>query len=187
MHLGIKRSDRTVEAAALHRQPPEAGIEHARLARLINAYNDVVKASPRRDPGPLGFFKFFFLDRRTIQGETFTLWGLERHIRAFGDPRIHFAINCGARSCPPLRRYNAARLDEQLDLATRAYLADPAGARLDRASRTLYLSRLFLWYKADFGPPPDFALRYLPADDSRAVASTEGLRIRYLPWSWDAP
>lgn len=35
------------------------------------------------------------------------------------DPRIHFALNCGARGCPPIRYYEADALDERLDLVRR--------------------------------------------------------------------
>jgi len=36
-------------------------------------------------------------------------------------------VNCSARSCPPVRAeaYVAARLDQQLDDATRSFLASP--------------------------------------------------------------
>lgn len=39
------------------------------------------------------------------------------------DPRIHFALNCGARSCPPIRIYTQDRMETQLDLATKAFLS----------------------------------------------------------------
>jgi hypothetical protein len=39
------------------------------------------------------------------------------------DKRIHFALNCASRSCPPIRAYAPEKLDSQLDLATRSYLA----------------------------------------------------------------
>ncbi|MFZ8458418.1 DUF547 domain-containing protein, partial [Staphylococcus aureus] len=38
------------------------------------------------------------------------------------DYRIHFALNCGAKSCPPIAFYDDAKLDAQLDIATKAYL-----------------------------------------------------------------
>jgi hypothetical protein len=36
------------------------------------------------------------------------------------DPRVHFALNCAAVSCPPIVAYEADRIDDQLDLATRS-------------------------------------------------------------------
>ncbi|KAG5186180.1 hypothetical protein JKP88DRAFT_198306 [Tribonema minus] len=64
------------------------------------------------------------------------------------DPRIHFALNCGALSCPPIRHYSAEGLDAQLDLATRAFVN---GMALNDAGDALLLSQIFRWYAADFG------------------------------------
>jgi hypothetical protein len=46
----------------------------------------------------------------------------------FGDARVHFALNCAARSCPPLRAgaYTAARVSAQLDEQARRYLTPRA-------------------------------------------------------------
>lgn len=63
------------------------------------------------------------------------------------DPRIHFALNCGARSCPPVRFYDASNLDKALDAATRSYLLD---LDVDIENRTITVPKLLQWYKADF-------------------------------------
>lgn len=67
------------------------------------------------------------------------------------DARIHFALNCGAKSCPPIGVYScdAEELDEQLSLATRSFL--DGSVALDASSKTISLSMLFSWYKEDFG------------------------------------
>lgn len=63
------------------------------------------------------------------------------------DPRIHFALNCGAMSCPPVRFYDAHNLDQALDSATRSYLQD---LLVDVHARTITLPKLLHWYQADF-------------------------------------
>lgn len=63
------------------------------------------------------------------------------------DPRIHFALNCGARSCPPVRFYESHNLDKSLDSAARAYLQD---VLVDIPSRTVTLPKLLQWYRVDF-------------------------------------
>ena len=63
------------------------------------------------------------------------------------DPRIHFALNCGARSCPPVRYYDAAAVEAALETATKAFLL---GVELDVERRTVTLSKIFMWYKHDF-------------------------------------
>ena len=36
--------------------------------------------------------------------------------------RIHFALNCGAKSCPPIKTFTGEEVDTQLNLATQAFL-----------------------------------------------------------------
>ena len=89
------------------------------------------------------------------------------------DARIHFALNCGALSCPPIREYNGARLNEQLELAAQSYLS---GARLE--GRTVWLPRLLDYYRSDFGDPLEFTRRY--RSDLPAKA-----RVRFEPYDWN--
>lgn len=65
------------------------------------------------------------------------------------DPRIHFALNCGAKSCPPIGFYHPDRLDQQLDLATASFLESET--EIDETSGEVRVTRLFLWYGGDFG------------------------------------
>ncbi|MFN8243723.1 MAG: DUF547 domain-containing protein [Ferruginibacter sp.] len=65
------------------------------------------------------------------------------------DFRIHFALNCGAKSCPPIAFYKAANIDEQLDLATKSFLESETF--INETSMTVTVSRLMLWFKGDFG------------------------------------
>lgn len=89
-----------------------------------------------------------------LLGETRTLDDIEHNlIRGSGrynDPRIHFAVNCASIGCPALRpeAYVAARLDGQLEEATRNFLADRTRNRLE--SGTLKVSSIFKWYREDF-------------------------------------
>lgn len=63
------------------------------------------------------------------------------------DPRIHYALNCGARSCPPISVYNAYKIDQQLDASVKAYLQEYCAVR----EKTLNVPVLFSWFRADFG------------------------------------
>lgn len=67
------------------------------------------------------------------------------------EPLIHFALNCGALSCPPIAAYDAATVHEQFEHAARAYLA--AHTTYDPEANYLTLSRLLLWFRGDFGGP----------------------------------
>jgi hypothetical protein len=65
------------------------------------------------------------------------------------DPRIHFALNCGAAACPPIAAYEAGAIDDQLRLATESYLEQEV--EYDDATDEARVPRLFLWYAGDFG------------------------------------
>ncbi len=65
------------------------------------------------------------------------------------DYRIHFALNCGAKSCPPIAFYNPENLNPQLDIATKAYLTGEA--QYDSSKNIVYLPALMGWFRGDFG------------------------------------
>ncbi len=66
------------------------------------------------------------------------------------DPRIHFALNCGALGCPAVRFYTAERLEHQLSMAALAFCDSPQQVALDEARQAVVLSKIFLWYRPDF-------------------------------------
>ena len=85
------------------------------------------------------------------------------------DPRIHFAITCGAQSCPPVGVYRAESVDEELDLAARNFLNQEVD--LDGQGRVA-CSRILLWYRRDFeaaGGLGPFLARYLDPGPVRAA------------------
>jgi hypothetical protein len=65
------------------------------------------------------------------------------------DCRIHFALNCGAKSCPPVAIYNPENLNSQLELATRSYLSSESS--YDFSGNVIYLPALMKWFWKDFG------------------------------------
>ena len=65
------------------------------------------------------------------------------------DPRIHFALNCGASSCPPIRSYNHDDLDQQLELATESYLETEINYLPEK--NLMVIPAIFNWFRGDFG------------------------------------
>ncbi len=101
------------------------------------------------------------------------------------DPRIHFAITCGAQSCPPVGAYRAVALDQQLDLAARNFLNQEVA--VDGRGR-VSCSRILQWYAEDFeaaGGVGPVMLRYL---DAGPVRDAVGDRARpcdaYRTYDW---
>ena len=97
-------------------------------------------------------------DSRFIQinDRTYSLGQIEHKILrpVYKDARIHFAIVCAARSCPPLRpeAYEGFKLDEQLDDQGRIFLAERHDLNFfDSEERTAEISSIFSWFRKDFG------------------------------------
>jgi hypothetical protein len=103
------------------------------------------------------------------------------------DARIHFALNCASRSCPPIRVYLPGKLDSQLDLATRSYLASEMQILPEK--NTLQLSSIFKWFATDFGRREgiiDFVLSHLSDTTERTWLMQQRGRVslRYKPYDW---
>ena len=94
------------------------------------------------------------------------------------DPRLHFALNCGARSCPPIKIYTTARLEEGLNLATRAFLEADLAPNVN--ANELVCTKLLDWYGPDFGVDSRARVArlrdLLPADDVSSSPSMQRLR-----------
>ena len=93
------------------------------------------------------------------------------------DSRIHFALNCGAKSCPPTRVYQLAQIEEQLNTAQRHFIENTSIIRDNK----IELSRLFLWYKGDF-ESKSAILRLVQQNSSEDLKSEQ---IKYSPYYWD--
>ena len=123
-----------------------------------------------------------------IDGALVTLDHIEHGILRprFKDPRVHFAINCASKSCPPLiaAPYRGSTLDQQLDESARAFVNDSKHNRLEED--TLYVSRIFKWFAKDFHDDSyGFFLKYAEKDLKRNLESKKGrVKIEYLDYDW---
>lgn len=175
-----------------------------RLAFWCNVYNAATQLLMDRRPDLYGSkIRFFRAEAITVAGTSLSLDAIEHGIlrdsakyglgyvpRIFGsrferrhrlgtlDRRIHFALNCGAGSCPPIAAYSAA-IDEELDLAAGGYLE--ATVQYDPQTNVARVPRVCLWYRGDFGGPAgvrEMLAEYdvIPADADPA--------IEYLDWDW---
>jgi hypothetical protein len=180
----------------LERAQPEALPRDEQLAFWINAYNaytiHLVNAHRERESirniratagGP------WKQEIVRAGGKTMSLDFVEHEIvrPRFREPRIHFALVCAAVGCPPLRReaYTGARLEAQLEDQARTFIArSPSKNRVDVATRTAYLSPVFVWFKEDFVPNVGkFLARY--ADDPAARALLESGKFKVVETEYD--
>lgn len=94
------------------------------------------------------------------------------------DWRIHFALNCGAKSCPPVAIYDANDLDEQLDFMTKTYLKEQTDYNPE--SKTAKTVVLFSWFRGDFGGLGDVK-KILK---SYGITPEEPENIEFKPYDW---
>lgn len=95
------------------------------------------------------------------------------------DPRIHFALNCGAASCPAIRAYGPETVDDQLDRAARGYLARTV--EYDPEAGRVVVPRVFLWFRGDFGGRSGI-LAFLRRYD--VLGPEARPRLSHRRWDW---
>jgi uncharacterized membrane protein YdjX (TVP38/TMEM64 family) len=107
-------------------------------------------------------------------------------IRPIGEPRIHFAVNCAARSCPVLwpDAYEVATLDDQLDRAVRKLVSTPEHFAVEPG--VVRMNKVLDWFKDDFGGEEGlraFFAPYVGATDA-AVLLASDTRIEFFEYDW---
>ncbi|MDZ4714241.1 MAG: DUF547 domain-containing protein [Cytophagales bacterium] len=96
------------------------------------------------------------------------------------DFRIHFALNCGARSCPPIAFYTYHDIDQQLETATTSFLRSET--EIDTKNKRVRVSKILQWFKGDFNGTSGIRTilsTYLPGDFHDYL-------ISYKDYNWDA-
>lgn len=191
----------------------------SKKAFFINIYNALVIHASIVHGKPKGFLNrrnWFRNMRYRISGLDFGLDDIEHGIlrgnqkppggisRIFGtsnpkreyamtetDPRIHFALVCGAKGCPPIALYSPDNVDEALSLATRAFLESELSIDCER--REVWLSKIFSWYAVDFGTTNENVLSWICkyVDDNtriqlKQMLTEPGVTVKYLPYDWES-
>ena len=104
------------------------------------------------------------------------------------DKRIHFTLVCGSQSCPPIGFYSAEDIETQLDLAAQSFI-NSEEVSLISERKILRISRIFKWYRTDFGRHEDliaFLIRYLDSGEKKNFLKDNAsqIRIRYNRYDW---
>jgi hypothetical protein len=180
-YAGLKARDfATVQKIRqqLTRVKPLTLSKKQQLAYWINVYNvntvatilENYPVASIRDisTDPIVRLNVFKKDRVQSEGTLISLDTIENErIRdGFHDPRIHFAINCAAKSCPPIRTeaYSGANVDAQLDDQVRKFLAAHVRVR----DGVVHTTKIMDWFSKDFdnwaGGKLAFLRRYMKID-----------------------
>lgn len=162
--------------------------EPERIAFLANLYNAstlrlILDNYPVKSIKDIGTWRKGPWDQPVVSlfGKKITLNNLEHDIlrKKYNEPRLHMALVCAAKGCPPLRSeaYTGKRLNEQLDSQSRKFLTSSAGFVIDREKEIVSISLIFKWYGTDFKSVSAFVGKY-------SGQSLDGLKIRYLDYDW---
>lgn len=180
--------------------------EKQRFAYWINAYNafciqrvvdDYPLKSIRKLDGAFGIKTVFdkpFIPLRAHHPDgtqdLLALNDIEHKIlrKKFKDARLHAAINCASKSCPPLRNeaFTAAKLDAQLSEQMRAFVADPLRNTIDPDKKELAVSEIFQWFEEDFERDAksvkEYLVRYAAPEKAEFIRAA---KLRHLDYDWD--
>ena len=178
-------------AAMAHVDPAQLAPDD-RLAYYINLYNAWVlfEVVQRRDKNPAwradaDDFAVFKEPVVTIGERKLSLNDLEHTIirPEFKDPRVHAALVCAARSCPPLlaRAYGGRDVQATLTRNMRRFLLDRTRNPIDDANKLLRLSKIFEWYADDFGGRDKLAgyVGYVLGKNF------DGYAVSFVEYSWE--
>jgi len=221
-YAGLARDPGELPAyfAALARTSPDSAPgrfptrEHE-LAYWLNAYNAVaiqmvLAAYPIesvldvKNPRALFFLPrlagFFVFRRFELGGDPTSLYFLENDIVRvrYGEPRIHFALNCASASCPrlPNEAFLRERLEAQLEREARRFFAEKRNLEVDPGERTVHLSAILDWYRDDYldwleREHPElprtllsYASLHAPADVKRQLAGARDYEVVFRPYDW---
>lgn len=167
------------------------------LALWLNLYNalvilqvlerypiDSIRPKILGIPNWLAFFRFFQRSIYSLDQQPYSLNLIEHAIlrQQFNDPRIHFALVCASIGCPLLRQqaYFPDTVKDQLEDDARRFINNPAKVQYD--GQTLYCSKIFKWYGADFLEVADSIPAYIaPYLELSLSAATP---LRYLDYDW---
>ncbi len=186
-YSGLKASNRALNAycSSLSSNPPQdSWSRNEQLAYWLNAYNAftlklITENFPLNSITDLNGGKPWDKKWIEIGNQTLSLNGIENDIirPRYNDGRIHFAVNCAAKSCPPLANYafTAGNVNSKLEALTKSFVNSSAN---EISSGSINISKIFDWYKADFGNLVTFLNKY---SNTKIDA---GATVNYMDYDW---
>ncbi|MGJ8683539.1 MAG: DUF547 domain-containing protein [Nonlabens sp.] len=158
-------------------------------AFLINAYNMTVIVSITENyptTSVMDIDGFFDKKKHQVAERLVTLNELEKDwlFKKFPDARLHFALVCGAISCPPLKGtpFNSQNTETRLEKLTRATLNDSEFVSIDMHEKTATVSKLFEWYKTDFNKKGN-AIVFINKYSDKKIP--DGFALNFKVYNWN--
>jgi len=194
-----------------------------KTAFLINVYNLLIKYAfikvgvPSSDLKRAAFFtqvkcniggeKYSFndIENGILRGNAKAPYNLKAQFKSSGDPRtrhsldkvdhrIHFALNCGARSCPPVKKFSVADLDEELRIVAMAFCEQDENCGVYPDKNEIRLSTIFKWYRVDFADSmknlPKALVKYLRKEKKEALQKMldgkKSITVKFNAYDWSS-
>ena len=163
--------------------------EDSKKAYWINVYNALILKIMIENPGKdildIGYIGHdIFLKRFKVGNKKISPSFIENKIlRKMKDPRIHFAINCASKSCPPLgnRILLETDLDDQLNQKAFNFINDTDNVLIHHQEQTIYLNKIFKWFEKDFGNLKSYISIYLDDIDMELI---KNYKIKFFKYDW---
>ena len=160
------------------------------LAFHLNAYNalsmyNVIESGFPHTLAGFAKVRFFYLTRLQVGRQPISLYDYENKvIRAIGEARIHFALNCMAVGCPALPRepFRAESREAELEREAITFMNDARHVRIDEAARTVWLSEIFDFFPEDFLAQAPSLSAYV--NRYRTIKVPEDYAVRFMPYDW---
>ena len=157
-----------------------------KLSYWINAYNAftiklILKHYPVNSILNINSGKAWDLEWIQLGAKQYSLNEIENEIirPQFKEPRIHFAVNCAAKSCPPLANeaFTPDNIEFLLEKQTQAFIQDASFNQIKKSS--VKISKIFEWYGEDFKDLIGFLNKYSSTQINNKA------KISYQEYNWD--
>jgi len=126
--------------------------------------------------------------KMNVGGRNISLNDIEHEVLRveWDEPRVHYAINCAAYSCPNLqpKAWEAVTLDADLDAAAGAYINNPRGVTV-RKNGTLSVSEIYKWFDEDFGGSKAAVIEHLLAHAKPDLAAQIEANPKITDYEYD--
>lgn len=187
-YKGLKKDEAKLNAYLSSLEATPIGNDWGRkkkMAYWINAYNAytlklIVKNYPISSITKLHGGKPWDVKWIKLNGKTLSLNNIENDILRpqYKDARIHFAVNCAAKSCPPLlnRAWTASNLESNFNKQAKAFINNSKYNSI--SGNSAKVSKIFEWYGEDFGNLTDYLNKFA---NSKIESSTT---ISFMEYDW---
>jgi len=161
-------------------------------AYWINVYNALIIKlmvdNPNKNILDISIFGVFIFSKKfKVGGQMISPNHIEHKIlRKMNDPRIHFAINCASKSCPPLgnRILIGKNIEKQLNEKAISFINDIDNVYISHKEETIYLNKIFKWFKKDFKNVIQFITEFLIEDID--YDRIKNYKIKYYKYDWSS-